>query len=131
MSGLVISNIHYNLFTQPWLNKKGIEDDIIWDMYVEFVKDAEEEHVPTWEYYIEDENPFNTFYNEVISYLAFEDFHHYQYFQSPDEHDFYIEKYEEYCGKIDEDFIHLFDEMRLALIDTSGKFNHIPIARVW
>lgn len=129
-SSLILTNIPYNFFNKEWLIKSGIEA-FVWEMYEEFATDKDYEPIPRWDYFIEDENPLTTFYDEVISYLAFQDFDHYQYLENEEQYNLFVEKMDEHGCEIDEDFMHLFDEMRLSMTDTAGEYIHFPIVQVW
>jgi hypothetical protein len=129
-NSLILSNIPYNFFNEPWLKKDGIES-MVWEMYEEFATDKNYYPIPKWEYFIEDENELTVFHNEVISYLTFADFTRYLYPEEEADYDRFGDMFEHRSDEIDEDFIHLFDEMRLALVDTSDECKHFPIVQVW
>jgi hypothetical protein len=105
---------------------------MVWEMYEGYSHEATIEYpLPTWEYYCEEDNELGDFYDEVMSYLAFDDFTQYQFLTDPNDMEKWHDMFGEHGTALDEDFILLFDEMRLSMMDSANTFNWFPIVQVW
>jgi hypothetical protein len=131
VSNLIVTNTSYNILNQPFILIEGVKN-MVWDMYETFdFDDKYEDYIPSWEYYCEGDNEFGDFYDEVMSYLAFEDFDHYKYLNNEEEMDKWHNMFDEHGTELDEDFVNLFGEMRLVMMDSADSYTYFPIVQVW
>lgn len=131
MSNLIVTNTPYTFLNKPWVIMNGVKK-MVWELYEAYEFDDDIRYpVPSWEHYCEDDNELGNFYDEVMSYLAFDDFTHYMYVNTEKERDTWYDMFDEHGTALDTDFLMLFDEMRLSMIDSADTFNHCPIIQVW
>lgn len=130
VSQLIVTNTPYQYLKQPWIIFEGVKG-MVWKMYKEYAAENNNNPIPSWYYYCEDENDYCDFHDSVFSYLTFGDFEHHKWLDTDSEIEQWYLTIEQHGTALDQDFVMLFDEMRLVMEDSAGEYTHFPIVQVW